>query len=269
MSDVEHADRVVARFSCGAASAIATKIAIERYGDRVEIVNAFLAAEHTDNRRFLADCERWFGRAITVLRDTKYDAEPLKVWFAKRFLAGKDGAPCSKALKGEVLDAYLPGAPMVLGYTADESDRLDRFIDANAGKDVIAPLIEHGITKEDCFRRITAAGLVLPRPYLQGFHNSNCLRCPKGGLGYWKHIDHHYPDSYEEVAKLQDMLGPGSWFLSDRRGGKRVRISLRRLREIDEPRWRIQDELPVECGGLCEMPASFAPDDELTKAVAL
>lgn len=248
--------RIVARFSCGAASAVATKIAIERYGDRVEVVNAFLKAEHADNRRFLADCERWFGRVITVLRDEKYDAEPFNVWTAKRFIAGRKGAPCSKVLKGEILDAYArpgDGIPMVLGFTSDERDRLDNFIDANAGAVVIAPLIEEGIGKDECLARVRAAGLILPVPYRQGFHNSNCLKCPKGGLGYWKHIDLHYPENYEEVARLQDVLGPGSYFLSDRRGGKRVRISLRMLREIDEPRWRIQNEEPVSCGGLCEL----------------
>lgn len=257
---------IVARFSCGAASFVAWKIALARYGERVEAVNAFLAAEHLDNRRFLLDCERYLGRAVTVLRDTKYDADPLKVWFAKRFIASNKGAPCSKALKGEILDAYRPEAPMVLGYTADEAERLDRFLDANAGRVVIAPLIEEGLTKDDCFGIVSDAGLVLPIPYLQGFDNSNCLKCPKGGLGYWKHIDLHYPESYDQVIALQDLLGAGSWFLSDRRGGKRVRLSLRELREIDEPRWRIQNEPPVQCGGLCELPDSLVRNLEEDEA---
>lgn len=245
---------IVARFSCGAASFVAWKIAIDRYGaEHVEAVNAYVSAESPDNRRFLADCERHLGGSVTVLRDTKYDSDPTKVWWKKRFIAGKDGAPCSKALKGEILDAYRPEATMVLGYTADEAHRLDRFLDANAGRNVIAPLIEDGLTKDDCFQIVANAGLVLPIPYLQGFSNSNCLNCPKGGLGYWKHIDLHYPDNYEKVARLQDVLGPKSWFLSDRRGKKRVRISLRQLREIDEPKWRIQNEPPVQCGGLCEL----------------
>jgi hypothetical protein len=80
--------------------------------------------------------------------------------------------------------------------------------------------------------------------------------CPKGGLGYWKHIDQYYPQNYENVSLLQDILGPGSWFLSDRRGGKRVRLSLRMLRMIDEPRWHISNEPSVQCGGLCEFPES-------------
>jgi hypothetical protein len=249
----ERSEAIVARFSCGAASAVATKIAIERYGDRVDVVNAYIAAEHDDNRRFLADCARWFGRTITVLSDTKYDADPLKVWIAKRFIASRQGAPCSKALKGEILDTYKPDAAIVLGYTSDEAHRLDRFIDANASRTVIAPLIEEGVSKADCFTRIADAGIELPLPYRQGFKNSNCLECPKGGLGYWKHIDRHYPENYEQVAQVQDLLGPGSWFLSDRRGGERVRVSLRMLRTIDSNAWRIQDEEPVQCGGLCEL----------------
>lgn len=255
---------IVARFSCGAASAVATKIAIERHGDRVEVVNAFVSAEHDDNRRFLADCERWFNRTVTVLRDTKHDARPLNVWIAKRFIAGRQGAPCSKVLKGEILDAYRPEATMVLGYTAEEQGRLDRFIDANASKTVIAPLIEEGVTKDDCLKIIAGEGLTLPIPYLQGFDNSNCLKegCPRGGLGYWKHVDRYYPDGYERVAQLQDKLGPSSYFLSDRRGGKRVRISLRMLREIDEPKWRIQDEPTVSCGGTCELPDTLVRDDD-------
>lgn len=66
--------RVVSRFSCGAASACATKLAIERHGVAVHIINAFVADEDADNRRFLVDCERWFGRAVTVLRDERYSA---------------------------------------------------------------------------------------------------------------------------------------------------------------------------------------------------
>ena len=63
--------RVVCQFSCGAASAVATKLALAQYGEtnEVEIINAFIAEEDDDNRRFLADCERWFGRTVTVLRD--------------------------------------------------------------------------------------------------------------------------------------------------------------------------------------------------------
>jgi hypothetical protein len=46
--------RIVCQFSCGAASAVTTKLAIAEYGDSVVIVNAFIKNEDADNRRFLA-----------------------------------------------------------------------------------------------------------------------------------------------------------------------------------------------------------------------
>jgi hypothetical protein len=81
--------------------------------------------------------------------------------------------------------------------------------------------------------------------------NSNCLECPKGGLGY------------ESVAQLQDVLGPSSGFLSDRRGGQRIRLSLRMLRLIDEPKWHIRNEPLVQCGGLCELQEALLHDQDV------
>lgn len=45
--------RIVCRFSCGAASAVATKLVLSEYGATREIavINAYIEQEHTDNRR--------------------------------------------------------------------------------------------------------------------------------------------------------------------------------------------------------------------------
>jgi hypothetical protein len=72
--------RVVCSFSCGAASAVATKLALSWYGERCTVINAFVQNEHADNRRFLSDCERWFGVPIVVVRDQKYDADIINVF---------------------------------------------------------------------------------------------------------------------------------------------------------------------------------------------
>ena len=50
--------RVICWFSCGAASAVATKLALQMYKDH-EIIIAYteVIEEHPDNKRFLADCE--------------------------------------------------------------------------------------------------------------------------------------------------------------------------------------------------------------------
>ena len=53
---------IVCWFSCGAAAAIATKLAIEKYGrDNIRVVNNPIINEHSDNLRFLVDCEKWLG----------------------------------------------------------------------------------------------------------------------------------------------------------------------------------------------------------------
>lgn len=93
--------RIVCQFSCGAASAVATKLAIAQYSatHEVVIVNAFLANEHEDSGRFLADCEAWFGRPVTELRDTKYGADIIEVFRRERYMKNQYGAPCTKLLK--------------------------------------------------------------------------------------------------------------------------------------------------------------------------
>jgi len=40
----------------------------------VQIINAYLANEHEDNRCFLMDYQEWFGQEIVQLRDEKYSA---------------------------------------------------------------------------------------------------------------------------------------------------------------------------------------------------
>lgn len=243
--------RVVCRFSCGAASACATKLTLARYPDQTRIVNAFLASEDADNRRFLADCERWFDRRIVVLRDAKYGSSAVAVWRKKRFIVNRSGAPCSRALKRDVLTAdNQAGDVLVLGYTADKRDvdRFNRHIDAYPEESLSAPLIEAGLTKRDCLQMVADAGIQLPRMYRLGYHNANCPGCPKGGEGYWNKIRVDFPERFEEVAAIQDMLGSGSYFFRNRKTGQRVS-----LRMLDPKAGRFRDEPPVNCGAICEV----------------
>ena len=85
--------RIVCQFSCGAASAVATKLVLAEGHAEVEIVYAFVLEDGEDNLRFLRDCERWFGRSVTILRDQKYGASTFEVWRRRRFMKGLTGAP--------------------------------------------------------------------------------------------------------------------------------------------------------------------------------
>ncbi len=238
--------RVVCQFSCGAASAVATKLALAKYPGAV-IINAFLKNEHEDNRRFLADCQEWFGQPITVLRDEKYGADIIQVFRRKQFIRGPRGAPCSSELKRKLLDAWkLPGDVMVFGYTAEEADRLEDFRDRNPDRQVLAPLVEAGLTKSDCKAMVERAGIALPWMYRRGYDNANCKCCVKGGEAYMRASREDFPEEFEELCKVQDELGPGSYLFRDRKTG--VRFS---LREMGDGPVRRNDALP-QCSFFCE-----------------
>lgn len=246
--------RIVSNFSCGAASAVATKLALQQYqGQEFLILNAFIHEEHPDNQRFLEDCQRWFGHPITQLRDEKYGASTFGVFTKKRFIAGLGGAPCSKALKRDVIQAHQrPDDTVVIGYTAEEAHRIDRILDANNGVKAVFPLIERGLMKADCLALIERAGIALPAMYHQGYDHNNCIGCVKGGLGYWNKIRRDYPDTFERMAKLQEAIGPKSDFLKlNENGVKNSRYIS--LRELPADVGRYEDEPKIQCGVFCEM----------------
>jgi hypothetical protein len=58
-------------FSCGAASAVAAKLTIEKYPD-VRVVNNPVVEEDEDNERFLSDVETWLGVKIERATNSKY-----------------------------------------------------------------------------------------------------------------------------------------------------------------------------------------------------
>lgn len=49
-------------FSCGAASANAAKIAVQKYPDCEVLYCDTFKYEHPDNRRFFVDIEKWIGK---------------------------------------------------------------------------------------------------------------------------------------------------------------------------------------------------------------
>jgi hypothetical protein len=245
-------DRIVAQFSCGAASAVATKLALAEYGERCVVINAYLENEHPDNRRFLADCEKWFGVPVVVLRDEKYGANIINVFRRRQFIKGHRGASCSRILKRELLDAFKgPGDVMIFGYTAEEVDRLDDFRERNPERPVLAPLIERGLTKDDCKAMVERAGIELPVMYRMGYDNANCIGCVKGGAGYFRAIREDFPKQFEALAQVESEIGEGAYILYHRSGPLNgQRFPLREL-STDGP-VRRNEALP-SCSFFCEL----------------
>ena len=91
--------RVIVWFSCGAASAVAAKLAVEKYGGRVCVVYCnLLKDEHEDNMRFLRDVEHWIGLPITVIGSAKYESVD-DVFEDTRYMSGVKGARCTQEMK--------------------------------------------------------------------------------------------------------------------------------------------------------------------------
>lgn len=203
-------NRVLSWFSCGAASAVATKLAIaEHGGDVVVPVYCDTGAEHPDNKRFMADCQRWFNAPITIIKSDKY-VSTWDVWGKRRYLAGIDGALCTTELKiGPRLGFQVPSDEHVFGYTADAADvaRADRFRKNWFELKVHTPLIERGITKAAALAMIKGADIAPPVTYAMGFQNNNCIPCVKAtSPDYWSLVRFRFPEEFERMAKLSREL---------------------------------------------------------------
>ena len=242
--------RIVCNFSAGAASAVATKLAIAQYGKSHEIliVRTRIKEEHEDNDRFAADCAAWFDMPITVVQDEKYGASVQEVWRKKRYIIGARGAPCRKAVKGDPLESVgRVNDIQVLGYTAEEQARFDGWIDANNDRQGLAPLIERGIGKADALAMVQRAGIRLPVMYELGFNNNNCIGCCKGGEGYWNHVRKVFPIVFQEAAEIQRTIGPGAYFFRDRKTGERFGLD-----QLDPSAGRHDEPMP-SCSFFCEL----------------
>lgn len=237
--------RVLCWFSCGAASAVAAKMAVDRFGADwpVEVLYCdTLAFEHPDNARFLADVSRWVGREIKLLRSEKF-RDIFEVFERERYLNGRHGAPCTRALKRAPRLAYQePWDRHVFGYTAEEQARIDRFEAENAGLACEWVLRDEGITKADCYRIVAEAGIELPAMYRLGYRNNNCIGCVKGKAGYWNKIRVDFPDAFARMAAMERQLG----FALIRLKGTSCFLD-----ELPPDAGRYQSEPDIECGPRC------------------
>ena len=199
--------RVLSWFSCGDASAVAAKLAVEKYGDVCEVLYCdTFAYEHPDNVRFFRDVECWIGKDIKVLRSYDYK-DIYDVFEQTKYLVGIGGARCTTELKKNVRKAYQRVDDIhIFGFTVEEQNRVDRFHRENPELVAEFPLVNSGITKADCHRIIRDAGIDIPAMYRLGYKNNNCIGCVKGGSGYWNKIRKDFPEIFEKMAKTERKL---------------------------------------------------------------
>lgn len=250
MPPVQEGDAIAVWFSCGAASAVAAKQTLLRYGNiaTIRILNNPVAEEDEDNRRFLRDVEKWLGVEIeTVINPNWPSASAEDVWEKRRGMSFPNGAPCTVELKKKARQEWEANNRAdwhVLGFTADEKKRHERFV-LSERDNVLPVLIEAGITKQRCYDILRSEGIMLPRIYELGYPNANCIGCVKAtSPTYWNHVRKMHPDVFERRAQQSRALG----VRLARHRGKRVFLDELPEDAIGRP----MKGLDFECGLFCE-----------------
>ena len=195
-------------FSCGAASAVACKIALKQYPD-ARIVYQKIWSAHEDNERFIADCEKWYGKKIEVIHSMFYK-DQFDVIERVKYINGPSGAPCTTHLKRNVrkqFEAENKGITrQVFGMSFEEKHRAERLLKQHDNMFEF-PLIDNKVDKKQCYQILMSAGIELPMMYRLGFNNNNCRACVKGGKGYWNQIKKHFPVEFDKMVALEEMIG--------------------------------------------------------------
>jgi 3'-phosphoadenosine 5'-phosphosulfate sulfotransferase (PAPS reductase)/FAD synthetase len=190
--------RVVVWFSCGAASAVAAKLAVEKYGDRCTVVYCdTMASEHPDNQRFFDDVQRWIGRPILKIRSEEY-ASVDEVFEQRRYMAGIAGAICTTEMKKVPRLKWQQADDLhIWGYTLEEQDRIEQFEQNNPELFLEWILRDNGIGKRWCLYLLEQAGIKLPEMYALGFEHNNCIGCVKAtSPTYWQRVRRHFPEVF-------------------------------------------------------------------------
>jgi len=264
--------RIVSWYSCGAASTVATKLALIDHD--VIINNCEVVEEHPDNTRFLQDCSEWFGKKINIMGNDDYGRSIHKVFEKKKYICGTAGAPCTNVLKKQLrIDTQQPNDVQVFGYTVEEQDRVDRFIDANNEVNIITPLIDRGLTKKDCLAIVADAGIELPEMYQLGYKNNNCRGCVKASSPrYWKKIEQDFPVDFKKMSDQENNIGASICKIDLKTVAKRYPEKYEelgrpattsesggatywrpRLTELPEDIEPMDDTVDIQCGIFCEM----------------
>jgi 3'-phosphoadenosine 5'-phosphosulfate sulfotransferase (PAPS reductase)/FAD synthetase len=232
-------------FSGGVTSAVAIKKALEQ-GHQMDIIYFETGSHHPDHKRFISDCEKWYGQKIVIMQNQKY-SDHFDVVKKTRFVNGPTGAQCTKVLKKEIrqkIETIMGYDFQVFGFEFESKQikRAERFSLEYENAKPIYPLIEELMDKKACMELLLSVGIELPEMYKLGYSNSNCIGCVKGGMGYWNKIRRDFPDYFDRMAKLEREIKATCL----RRDKKKIYLD-----ELDPEAGRHEDITLPECGVVC------------------
>jgi hypothetical protein len=264
--------RVIGWWSGGVASAVACKLALDQWGDRVDLVFCDTGWEHPDTFEFMWDFENMFDVEIKSIRSLKY-TDPEAVWRRFKGMNFAHGAPCSTHLKKGPRLLYQDTKEdfcQVFGfdYGAKEERRATNLLVNNPDINPVFPLIVNKLDREGLFTTLESWGLKRPKTY-DHFLNNNCIGaddsplggCVQGGAGYWLKIKELYPKKYDYMANIEHGISidkgvPVSMCRDQRKATKGNRLFLKPCPAFPdvETILAIRSRRPIttfECNGLC------------------
>jgi hypothetical protein len=226
--------RIVVGFSGGVTSAWCAGWALRQY-PREEVILLWhdTKEEHPDTYRFLQEMavalaipitEDSDGRSVTQLFRDEHMLGNGQQTFCSRILKAERGAAFVASLKADGHDVVK-----VIGYSASEPRRVERMV-GHCDREGITPrfpVIEDGITKQQCADWCSCVMGVKPSQMYEHFEHANCIGCVKGGRAYWLAVAEHYPAVFEQRALLEEEFGH-----TIIRGGDRDHPTLRQLVKI-------------------------------------
>jgi hypothetical protein len=235
----------VSWFSAGASSFIATYLVRDELD---KVIYCHIDNQHSDTLRFVKDCENVICIPIEI-RQSRYKSVD-NVIQQFQFINSRYGAKCTEILKRRVRKDFEyehrdEDLTYIWGYDTDEQHRAERVEKGFPGQRHRFPLIEQGLSKEDCHALCLQLGVKRPAMYDLGYHNNNCIGCVKGGMGYWNKIRVDFPEVFRRRAEQERAVGhtciKGVW-----------------LDELDPARGRIEDEVMQDCSMACQVVSNEA-----------
>ncbi len=165
--------------------------------------------EDEDTYRFGREvAERW-GLNIVEASDGR---DLWDLWREHNFIPARQISQCSIDMKILPSQKYLesitePGR-VAYGYDLREEDRAERT-ERRWQHPFLTPwfpLLEWGISKEQCFGYFQRHGIKPARMYAQ-FQHSNCLPCKNFRVNDWNALQYHYPEKFAEAAAFEQETG--------------------------------------------------------------
>jgi 3'-phosphoadenosine 5'-phosphosulfate sulfotransferase (PAPS reductase)/FAD synthetase len=230
----------VSWYSAGVSSFIAAYLARNELD---KVIYCHIDNQHPDTLRFVKDCETALGLPIEIRQSQYKTVDNVIQTFS--FINSRYGAKCTEILKKRVrkefeYEHHGEELTYVWGYDASEQHRADSISLNFSEHQHRFPLIENGLSKEDCHALCAQLGVKRPAMYDLGYRNNNCIGCVKGGMGYWNKIRIDFPEVFNLRAEQERTVG-------------HTCIKGVYLDELDPKRGRLDDEVMEDCSIMCQI----------------